>query len=256
MEYSIMALIASNSIGFVKSVRGEDSWVSVKINGASSSSFKRKKTFVACYDYGRKKISQNAPEKLEPLWEDGYGRNRKTMDLIKSDGGPPRWFCPVACGMPLKDSPVLLYLPVLLKLIRLFNELKGLELALCYMRNLLESLIKIVEESVKIEHNLSPNKPIYLLGESFGGTLALGVAARNPTIDLILILANPVMSISYSNKCSAKRCDVRERLYGNFEYLETTSYERSSLYPLVRFLMGRLLSTHVTIIKLMTPRTP
>ncbi|MFS7926891.1 putative alpha/Beta hydrolase [Helianthus anomalus] len=42
-----------------------------------------------------------------------------------------------------------------------------------------------------IEHTLSPNKPIYLLGESFGGALALCVAARNPTVDLILILANP-----------------------------------------------------------------
>lgn len=42
-----------------------------------------------------------------------------------------------------------------------------------------------------IEHTLSPNKPIYLFGESFGGALALAVAARNPTIDLVLILANP-----------------------------------------------------------------
>lgn len=42
-----------------------------------------------------------------------------------------------------------------------------------------------------IEHNLSRNKPIYMLGESFGGALALAVAGRNPTIDIVLILANP-----------------------------------------------------------------
>ncbi|CAI9298780.1 unnamed protein product [Lactuca saligna] len=30
-----------------------------------------------------------------------------------------------------------------------------------------EGLIKIVEESVKIDQNLSPNKPVYFLGESF-----------------------------------------------------------------------------------------
>ena len=42
-----------------------------------------------------------------------------------------------------------------------------------------------------IEHALSPNKPIYLLGDSFGGALALAVAACNPSIDLVLILANP-----------------------------------------------------------------
>nr|GEY36890.1 acyltransferase-like protein At1g54570, chloroplastic [Tanacetum cinerariifolium] len=49
-----------------------------------------------------------------------------------------------------------------------------------------------------IEHGLSPKKPIYLLGDSFGGALALSVAARNPTLDLILILANPATSYGMS----------------------------------------------------------
>lgn len=78
-----------------------------------------------------------------------------------------------------------------------------------------EGLIQIVEETVMIEHTLSPYKPIYLLGDSFGGALALAVAARNFRIDLILILANPgqlfilhvypsflyfwVMSLSYTH---------------------------------------------------------
>ena len=65
-----------------------------------------------------------------------------------------------------------------------------------YVISFHEGLIQIVEEIVMIEHALSPNKPIYLLGESFGGTLALAVAARNPNIDLILILANPGQSFS------------------------------------------------------------
>lgn len=34
-----------------------------------------------------------------------------------------------------------------------------------------EGLIKIVEESVKIDQNLSLNKPIYFLGESFDHVL-------------------------------------------------------------------------------------
>ncbi|GKD20178.1 hypothetical protein Tco_1221881, partial [Tanacetum coccineum] len=34
-------------------------------------------------------------------------------------------------------------------------------------------------------------KPIYLIGESFRGCLALAVAAQNPTVDLVTILANP-----------------------------------------------------------------
>nr|GEY10363.1 acyltransferase-like protein At1g54570, chloroplastic [Tanacetum cinerariifolium] len=62
----------------------------------------------------------------------------------------------------------------------------------------LEGLIEIVEENVMNEHTLSLNKPIYLLGDSFGGSLALAVAARNPKLDLILILANPATSYQRS----------------------------------------------------------
>lgn len=51
-----------------------------------------------------------------------------------------------------------------------------------------------VEYSVKHEHSLSPNKPIYLVGDSFGCCLALAVASRNPIIDLVLILVNPGLS--------------------------------------------------------------
>jgi cephalosporin-C deacetylase-like acetyl esterase len=52
-------------------------------------------------------------------------------------------------------------------------------------------MVKIVERTVKSENHRSPNKPIYLVGESFGGCLSLAVAALNPDIDLVLILANP-----------------------------------------------------------------
>lgn len=51
----------------------------------------------------------------------------------------------------------------------------------------------MVEDVVRVEHVTSPNKPIYLLGNSFGGCLALAVAARNPRMDLILVLINPGM---------------------------------------------------------------
>lgn len=56
--------------------------------------------------------------------------------------------------------------------------------------------MKLVGEAVKHEHALSPNKPIYLVGDSFGGCLALAVAARNPAVDLVLILSNPGDSIN------------------------------------------------------------
>lgn len=40
------------------------------------------------------------------------GYFEQSVELIsESDGGPPRWFSPLECGSPLKDSPLLLYLP-------------------------------------------------------------------------------------------------------------------------------------------------
>ena len=62
---------------------------------------------------------------------------------------------------------------------------------ICFFFFWYEGLVKLVEKTVRLEHASSPNKPIYLLGESFGGCLALAVAARNPTIDLVVILVNP-----------------------------------------------------------------
>jgi pimeloyl-ACP methyl ester carboxylesterase len=56
-----------------------------------------------------------------------------------------------------------------------------------------------MEESVKYEHNLSPNRPIYIIGDSFGGCLALSLASRNPEIDLVLILVNPGSNIICEN---------------------------------------------------------
>ncbi len=52
-------------------------------------------------------------------------------------------------------------------------------------------LLKLVEDTVLMEMKQRPTGPIYLVGDSFGGALALSVAARNPTLDLVLILANP-----------------------------------------------------------------
>lgn len=54
-----------------------------------------------------------------------------------------------------------------------------------------KGLLEIIENAVRIEHASFPNKPVYLVGDSLGGCLALAVAACNPTIDLVLILSNP-----------------------------------------------------------------
>ncbi|KAG6646440.1 hypothetical protein I3843_07G008800 [Carya illinoinensis] len=161
----------------------------------------------------KKRVTDNVLETLEPLWDDGYGtytvRDYFDMakDIVKSDGGPPRWFCPVSCGCPLKDSPVLLFLPGMdgtgMGLVLHHKSLgKAFEVWCLHIpvqdRTPFEGLVKHVEETVKQEHASSPNKPIYLVGDSLGGCLALAVASRNPTIDLVIILANPATSFGRS----------------------------------------------------------
>lgn len=49
----------------------------------------------------------------------------------------------------------------------------------------------LVQRVIRSEHDRAARKPIYLVGEFIGASLALVVAAQNPDIDLVLILANP-----------------------------------------------------------------
>ncbi|KAI3915702.1 hypothetical protein MKX01_015527 [Papaver californicum] len=153
-------------------------------------------------------------EELEELWDDGYG-TRSVQDYLdisremvkKTGGGPPRWFCPAQCGNPIKDSPVLLFLPGVdgtgWGLILHHESLGRVFYVRCLHipvddRTPLEGLLKIIENAVRIEHASFPNRPIYLVGDSMGGCLALVIAARNPTINLILVLSNPATSFGRS----------------------------------------------------------
>nr|ADN33905.1 esterase/lipase/thioesterase family protein [Cucumis melo subsp. melo] len=184
---SVSAVVNGASV-----VREEGSWSSIdKGNGWLKSKAAEKKI----------KLKDDVPEKLEPFWDDGYGTVtvKDYFDAAKDftqhpDGGPPRWFCPVASGSPLKGSPILLFLPGMdgtgCGLILHHKALGKLVLS--------EGLVKLVEETIRSEHACSPNKPIYLVGDSFGGCLALAVASRNPKIDLVLILSNPATSFGRS----------------------------------------------------------
>ncbi|GLT95242.1 hypothetical protein SLE2022_129350 [Rubroshorea leprosula] len=161
----------------------------------------------------KKSVKGLVSEHLEVLWDDGYGTNTvkdyltASSEMIKPDGGPPRWFCPVECGCPVKDSPVLLFLPGLdgvgmglmlhHKALGKVFEVRCLHIPI-YDRTPFEELVKFTEETIRLENALSPNKPIYLVGDSFGGCLALAVSAHNPKIDLVVILANPATSFGRS----------------------------------------------------------
>uniref|UniRef100_A0A0D9Y8E3 Serine aminopeptidase S33 domain-containing protein n=1 Tax=Oryza glumipatula TaxID=40148 RepID=A0A0D9Y8E3_9ORYZ len=158
---------------------------------------------------------------LEALYDDGFGEAtvRDYFDALRATpldggggGGPPRWFCPVECGPPAVHAPpLLLFLPgidgVGMELIMQHKSLgKVFEVRCLHIpvndRTPYEGLLQIMEESVKYEHNLSPNRSIYIIGDSFGGCLALSLAARNPEIDLVLILVNPGSNIICENSVS------------------------------------------------------
>ncbi|RQO85629.2 hypothetical protein POPTR_001G323800v4 [Populus trichocarpa] len=128
----------------------------------------------------------------------------ESRNFIKSSGGgvggPPRWFSPLDCGSRLDNSPLLLYLPgidgVGLGLSTHHSTLGKIFDIWCLHipvkdRTSFIGLVKLVERTVRSENHRSPSKPIYLVGESLGACLALAVAARNPDIDLVLVLVNP-----------------------------------------------------------------
>lgn len=113
----------------VRSLGNQDASVlssdSVVVNGASVVGEKEGSRPLVDQGNGRlrhklkekERIEDDVLESLEPLWDDGYGTVTvkdyfdATEEMIKPDGGPPRWFSPLACNRPLKDSPILLFLP-------------------------------------------------------------------------------------------------------------------------------------------------
>ncbi|KAL6278737.1 hypothetical protein ACE6H2_022338 [Prunus campanulata] len=238
----------------VRSLGSKDSPVlssdSVSVNGASVIEEREERRSLIDEGNGwlrhkvneEKRVKDGVLESLEPLWDDGYGTVTvkdyfdATKEMIKPDGGPPRWFCPVACEAPLKDSPILFFLPGLdgtgWGLILHHKALgKAFEVRCLHIpindRTPFEGLVKFVEETIRLEHASSPNKPIYLVGDSFGGCLSLAVAARNPTIDLVLILVNSASSIE------------RSQLQPLFPILEAIPDELHTAIPyLLSFVMG------------------
>lgn len=94
-------------------------------------------------------------------------------------------------------------------------------------RTPVEGLIKLVEDVVKEELCKTPSKPIYLVGDSLGGALALAVAARNPKVDFVLVLANPSTSF------------INSQLQPIFPLMEAMPDQIYQAFPfLLSFIMG------------------
>ncbi|XP_052196570.1 phytyl ester synthase 2, chloroplastic-like isoform X2 [Diospyros lotus] len=118
-----------------------------------------------------------------------YFEQSKEM-MIGSDGGPPRWFSPLDCASRLGVDGVGLGLSLHHKRLGEMFDIWCLHIPVMD-RTPFSDLVDLVTNTVRSENFCSPNRPIYLVGESIGACLALSVAACNPDIDLILILANP-----------------------------------------------------------------
>lgn len=182
------------------------------VNGSAGAAVERKEKMQEDKDNEGLPVKEEQERGLEVLYDDGFGSVTvkdyfaAAKVLCRDDGGPPRWFSPVECGHPAVDqAPLLLFLPgmdgVGTGLILHHKSLgKVFEVRCLHIpvndRTPFEGLVQIVEKSIKHEHDLSPDRPIYLVGDSFGGSLALAVAARNPQIDLVLILVNPATSFA------------------------------------------------------------
>ncbi|XP_057764058.1 phytyl ester synthase 1, chloroplastic-like [Salvia miltiorrhiza] len=211
-RYSVRCLSSKDSTAAL-------SFDSVKVNGAASGvssavkEEREKVDHVSSVVEGKRREKESQEVKLEALWDDGYGTETVrdyldyAGDIIKPDGGPVRWFTPISCGPHLRGSPVLFFLSGLdglgLGLILHHKSLgKVFDVRCMHIpvqdRTPFEELVVWVEGSLRAEHSSCPNKPIYLVGDSFGGCLALAVAARNPDIDLVVILANPATSFGRS----------------------------------------------------------
>ncbi|KAL4637360.1 hypothetical protein ACB092_03G071800 [Castanea dentata] len=252
----------------VRSLSGADSTVlssdSVVVNGTSIGGERRRGGTSIDQANGqlrskveeKRRVEDDALETLKPLWDDGYGTETIkdyfdiAKDIVKPDGGPPRWFSPIACGCPLKDSPVLLFLPGMdgtgLGLVLHHTALgKAFEVWCLHIpvhdRTPFEGLVKLVEETVRFEHASSPHKPIYLVGDNFGGCLALAVASRNPAIDLVLILSNPATSFG------------RSQLQPLFLLLEALPDGLHSAVPYLSSIVGDLVKMAAANIESMLP---
>ncbi|KAM0880848.1 hypothetical protein ACQ4PT_033295 [Festuca glaucescens] len=195
-------------------------------------------------EYGSSKKPAAEESCLEVLYDDGFGA--VTMKdyieavriMTKQDhGGPPRWFCPVECGRPeVEKAPLLLFLSgidgVGMELILHHQSLGRVFEVRCFHipvndRTPFEGLLRIVEEYVKYENALSPNRPIYITGDSFGGCLAISVAARNPETDLVLTLVNPATS------------SAKASLQAILPFLETVPSNLPVIHPpLLKYLIG------------------
>lgn len=111
-----------------------------------------------------------------------FGRLLAQMDATKLFTPPPPPIISELCGFRVHYSSIMHGLLFHLMFPLVSSDTIGY---------LFVGLLLFVEDVIRHEHSTCQNRPIYLVGNSFGACLAISVAARNPNIDLIIILINP-----------------------------------------------------------------
>eukprot|EP00238_Polyblepharides_amylifera_P004376 CAMPEP_0196575412 /NCGR_PEP_ID=MMETSP1081-20130531/4895_1 /TAXON_ID=36882 /ORGANISM="Pyramimonas amylifera, Strain CCMP720" /LENGTH=659 /DNA_ID=CAMNT_0041893709 /DNA_START=209 /DNA_END=2188 /DNA_ORIENTATION=- len=140
------------------------------------------------------------------------GRGVSVMDYVSGDN--PAFFSPIPIWgqeqgpIPTNEKPLMLFLPGIdstgMTAIQQFPALlKNFDLRSFSVptedRTSFSGLVDIVEKFLRQELESSPpSRPVYLMGESFGGVMCLAVAHRCPTLVHRLVIVNPATSFSRS----------------------------------------------------------
>ncbi|KAK9809406.1 hypothetical protein WJX73_003127 [Symbiochloris irregularis] len=143
----------------------------------------------------------------------GADGNRVTLaDILRDDGAPPRFVAPYVPGdrrsLAVSELPLLFYLPGIdgtgLAASRQFPglarefDLRALSIP-GHDRTPFQDLVKLVITYMEGEVlQEPPTRPVYLLGESFGGILSLAVAHERPDLVDRVVLVNPATSFPRS----------------------------------------------------------
>jgi hypothetical protein len=56
----------------------------------------------------RVRVTEEKQEKRRTSWKEYL---KQSKEMINADGGPPRWFSPLECGLKGENSPLMLFLP-------------------------------------------------------------------------------------------------------------------------------------------------
>eukprot|EP00854_Cymbomonas_tetramitiformis_P023582 gene23582-28562_t len=140
----------------------------------------------------------------------GANENSLTLDdYLGKDGGPPRFSCPFiprdSANTESKAAlPLLIFLPGIDGTgINCFNQFPALSdnfdlrsfsipvLDRTPFNEVVDIVVGYVDEELK---DSPSDRPVYLLGESFGGILALAVGIKRPKSVHRLVLVNPATS--------------------------------------------------------------